>query len=61
MIVANARLPFQLSLFLNVTHPVVPSPFYYVPSFLGKDVANATLYIRYGDDLTKPIVVTVSF
>ncbi|EEC18889.1 vitellogenin, putative [Ixodes scapularis] len=48
----------KLSLFLNVTHPVVPSPFYYVPSFLGKDVANATLYIRYGDDLTKPIVVT---
>ncbi|CAN8028719.1 unnamed protein product [Ixodes persulcatus] len=48
----------KLSLFLNVTYPVVPSPFYYVPSFLGKDVANATLYIRYGDGRTKPIVVT---
>ncbi|CAN7937372.1 unnamed protein product [Ixodes hexagonus] len=53
--VESTFLP-KLSLFLNVSHPVVPSPFYYVPSFLGNDVANATLYVRYGDERTKPLV-----
>ncbi|XP_070381639.1 vitellogenin-6-like [Dermacentor albipictus] len=46
-----------VSLFLNVSSPVPPSPFWYVPSYLGNDLMNATLYLTYGDE-PEPFVVT---
>ncbi|KAH7970863.1 hypothetical protein HPB49_016237 [Dermacentor silvarum] len=46
-----------VSVFVNVSSPVAPSPFWYVPSYVGNDLVNVTLYLTYGSE-PEPFVVT---